>query len=142
MKLLMLVQIGDSMKIGSYCGLDPRLRKPDMLGAPKLEIDAAGSYALDLGDSALGSIQRLENLAKGLTASKEQLEAAKNQLAGAKAELNRPWAQETELREKSERLTQRNIKLNVGGNEASTLVLNDEDEPKAEHAPRQRAVAR
>jgi N12 class adenine-specific DNA methylase len=146
MKLLALVQIGDSMKVGGYCGFDLRLRRPDMLGAPKLEIDGAGSYALDLGDSALGNIQRLENLAKGLAASKEQhearLEVAKNQLAGAKAELERPWPQEPELREKSERLTQLNIELNVGGSDASAMAFEEEDEPEAERTPRLRAAVR
>jgi hypothetical protein len=146
MKLLELVQIGDSMKVGSFCGFDLRLRKPHMLGTPKLEIDGVGSYALDLGDSALGNIQRLENLAKGLTTSKEQhgarLEVAKNQLAGAKAELDRPWPQEPELREKSERLTQLNIELNVGGSDASAMAFGDEDEPDAERPSRLRAAAR
>ena len=146
MKLLALVQTGDSMKVGQYCGFDLRLHKPDMLGAPKLEIDGEGSYALDLGDSALGNIQRVENLAKGLGASKEQhevrLEVVRNQLTGAKAELDRSWPQEAELREKSERLTQLNIELNVGGSDASAMAFDEDDEPEAERPPRLREAAR
>ena len=132
MNLLALVPMGDSMKAGHYCGFDLRLRRPDMLGAPRLEIDGEGSYAIELGDSALGNIQRLENLAKGLATQKEQdeahLDTAKNQLAGAKAELEKPWAQETELQEKSERLTQLNIELNVGGSDACAAAFADDDE--------------
>lgn len=146
MNLLALVPTGDSMKVGQYCGFDLRLRRPDMLGAPRLEIDGEGSYAIELGDSALGNIQRLENLAKGLATQKEQdgahLDTAKNQMAGSKAELEKPWAQETELQEKSERLTQLNIELNVGGSDASAAAFADGDErDDEEDRPAQRGDA-
>ena len=144
--LLALVPAGDSMKAGQYCGFDLRLRRPDMLGAPRLEIDGEGSYAIELGDSALGNIQRLENLAKGLATQKEQDEArvdtAKNQLTGAKAELERPWSQEKELQEKSERLTQLNVELNVGGSDASaTAFTDDEERDEEEERPAKRREA-
>jgi hypothetical protein len=46
------------------------------------------------------------------------------------------------LREKSERLTQLNIELNVGGSDASAMAFEEEDEPEAERTPRLRAAVR
>ncbi|MEG0767393.1 MAG: hypothetical protein RR482_06725, partial [Clostridia bacterium] len=93
---------------------------------------------VELGESALGNIQRVENLAKGLVTTKAQdearLDTARTQLVGAKTELDKPWPQEQELREKSERLTQLNVELNVGGNDVGAAAFGeDEDEPETEN---------
>jgi hypothetical protein len=74
MKLLALVQIGDSMKVGNIAVLICGLRKPDMLGAPKLEIDGAGSYALDLATARWATFSGWRIWRRGYTTSKEQHE--------------------------------------------------------------------
>ncbi len=137
MKLLSLVHIGDSMKVGTYCGFTLRLSKPDMLGAPRVEIQGGNSYYIELGKSPLGNIQRIENAVEGIVQAKERdaqtLTTARGQLEDAKAELDKPWPLEQELQEKSARLTQLNIELDVGGGDSSAAALaDDDDEPEPE----------
>lgn len=135
MKLLSLVHIGDSMKAGTYCGFTLRLSRPDMLSNPRVEIQGNNSYYVELGDSPLGNIQRIENAVEGIVQAKEKdersLTTARGNLADAKAELNKPWPLEQELQEKSTRLTALNIELDVGGSDTGAAALaDDEDEPE------------
>ena len=135
MKLLSLVHIGDSMKAGTYCGFTLRVSKPDMLSNPRVEIQGGNSYFVELGESPLGNIQRIENAVEGIVLAREKdersLTTAKGNLEDAKAELDKPWPQEQELQEKSARLTELNIELDVGGSDASAAALaDDDDEPE------------
>ena len=135
MKLLSLVHIGDSMKAGTYCGFTLRLSKPDMLNNPRVEIQGGNSYYVELGDSPLGNIQRIENAVEGIVQAKEKdersLTTARGQLVDAKAELGKPWPLEQELQEKTARLTELNIELDVGGSDAGAAAFSDdEDEPE------------
>ena len=90
------------------------LKRGDMVGAATLQVSGAGTYAAEMGESALGNIQRLENLLGGLeTAWKEgmaRLENARTQLAGAKEELQKAWPQEEELRNKAARLAELRVR--------------------------------
>lgn len=135
MKLLSLVHIGDSMKAGTYCGFTLRVSKPDMLSNPRVEIQGGNSYFVELGESPLGNIQRIENAVEGIVLAREKdersLTTARGNLEDAKAELDKPWPQEQELQEKSARLTELNIELDVGGSDASAAALaDDDDEPE------------
>jgi len=146
-RLAELVPLGEVMKVGEYCGFTLRIRRPEMMSPPKLEIEGEGTYMAELGESVLGNITRIENLAKGMVAAKEKAEAqlanAKEQLKATKEELARPWAQEQELKEKSERLAQLNVELDVGGRDNSTAAMGDDDEePERETPSRERAAVR
>jgi hypothetical protein len=146
-KLAELVPLGEAMKVGEYRGFTLRIRRPEMLSPPKLEIEGEGVYAAELGASALGNISRLENLAKGFEAAKGKAETslsiARGQLVSAKEELERPWAQEQELQQKSARLAELNIELDVGGRDNSAAVLSDEEEaPEREKPARERTAVR
>ena len=146
-KLAAMVPLGEIMKVGEYCGLALRICRPEMLSPPKLEIEGEGIYAVEIGSSDLGNITRLENLAKGFEAARERSEnsltIAKGQLASAKEELERPWAQEQELQEKSARLAELNIELDVGGRDNSVAAFgDDEEEPEREAGTRDRSAVR
>ena len=147
MKLLSLVHIGESMKAGIYCGFTLRLSKPDMLNNPRVEIQGGNSYYVELGDSPLGNIQRIENAVEGIVQAKERdersLSTARGNLADAKAELDKPWPLEQELQEKSARLTALNIELDVGGSDTGAAALaDDEDEPEPSRNRRGRDAER
>ncbi len=146
-RLSELVPLGEVMKVGEYCGFTLRIRRPEMMSPPKLEIEGEGTYMAELGESVLGNITRVENLAKGMVAAKEKAEAqlanAKEQLKATKEELARPWAQEQELKEKSERLAQLNVELDVGGRDNSAAAMGDDDEEPEREAPsRERTAVR
>ena len=137
MKLAELTPLGEGMHAGSFYGFELHLKRGDMVGAATLQVSGAGTYAVEMGESALGNIQRLENLLGGLeTAWKEgmaRLENARTQLAGAKEELQKAWPQEEELRNKAARLAELNIELDVGGRDSGAAAL-DEIEAAEEKA--------
>lgn len=147
MKLLSLVHIGDSMKAGTYCGFTLRVNKPDMLNNPRVEIQGSNSYYVELGESPLGNMQRIENAVDGIVLAREKdersLGTARGNLADAKAELDKPWPLEQELREKSARLTELNIELDVGGSDVGAAVLaEDDEEPELQQHGRTAAMER
>lgn len=72
---------------------------------------------MTLGADVFGNITRLdnalENLAGSLQAEQNSLEETKTQLENARAELQTPFAREAELAEKTKRLKELNILLNM-----------------------------
>ena len=58
---------------------------------------------------------------------------AKEQLIKAKEEINRPFPQEQELKDKSERLEKLNILLNL--NEKTNEIIDDKDELEEDNQP-------
>jgi len=75
------------------------------------------SHFVTLGDDPVGCVTRIDNVIEGFSAklinNNEQLAAIKTQLETAKVEVEKPFSQETELTEKSARLNEINIALNL-----------------------------
>jgi len=88
------------------------------------------TYQLDLGTDAFGNITRINNtfvdLPKRLEGAKSQLDGLLSQQEAAKQELEKPFAQESELAEKEARLALLNADLNIDGN-GGFDVVNDSD---------------
>ena len=97
------------------------------------------SYSTDLGTDIFGNIQRLDNvlgsMGERLTACKQELENTKAQLANAKEEVEKPFAQEEELKTKSARLEELNILLNLDKRE-NEIMDEGRDEDAAPPPPR------
>ena len=76
---------------------------------------------MEPGSDPFGNITRLDNLLDGIRENlgqhREELENLLQQTEEAKAEVQRPFPQEAELAEKSERLSVLNVALNMGGKE-------------------------
>lgn len=70
---------------------------------------------VDMGDSAQGLIQRLNNalndIDKFISDNEESLARLREQLDKAKEDLGKPWAQEDEFKQKSARLNELSYKL-------------------------------
>ena len=75
------------------------------------------SHTISLGADIFGNITRMDNLVDGLAKDLERYRAAlqdtRTQLENAKAEMETPFAKEAELAEKSARLKELNILLNI-----------------------------
>ena len=90
---------------------------------------------MSLGSDALGNLTRIENKLAQLPADLQVEQKAKaellNQLGNAKVEVEKPFAYEDELREKSDRLNALNIELNLDEKDPSVLDAEPEqsDEP-------------
>lgn len=82
---------------------------------------------MTLGADVFGNITRLdnalENLAGSLQAEQNSLEETKTQLENARTELAAPFAREEELAEKTARLKELNILLNM--DEKDKTLLDD-----------------
>ena len=73
----------------------------------------------------------LNNMEMALISEKEQLEAVKAQLASAKEEVEKPFPQEDELKEKLARLAELNVLLDMDKKEGEIV----EGEPEEGEVP-------
>ena len=75
------------------------------------------SYPMEMGSDPSGNIQRLINLMAGikknLSEAKQKLESVKQQFATAQKEVLKPFAKEGELKEKTARLAELDVLLNL-----------------------------
>jgi len=93
-------ETGASLEIGSYAGFTLSLSRP-MLNEIRLCLKGFGTYYTDIGDSELGAITRMENLAERISELLEEderlLENLQAQLEVAKQEIAKPFPSEERL---------------------------------------------
>lgn len=105
-------EAGDTVSAGTYAGLQVMLKRgafQDVL----LCLKGEGSYQVDAGESALGNITRLENLAEKipqyLKDEERKLGELKEQFEAAKVQAERPFSEEEKLSE----LLKEQVSLNL-----------------------------
>ena len=102
------------------------------------------SYEVGLGTDPSGNITRIDNELKDiedtLKSTIDSLEDTKVQFENAKEEAKRPFKQEQELKEKSKRLDELNIKLNMNDKEKEVIDFSDNEEVECQNY--ERAYAR
>ena len=122
-------------EIGSYRGFKMEVFYDTVNAHYCLNLCGKAKYKVDLGSDPLGNLTRIENEFAKLPA---RLEAAKtkrtetiSQFETAKVEVQKPFAFEDELKEKSERLNALNIELNLDQKDPAVLDAEPEqsDEP-------------
>ena len=90
------------------------------------------SYSIFLGDDVYGNITRinnaLENIGDGILEEKLEIENLKRQLENAKTEVQKPFPQEQELKEKTKRLEELNILLKLDEKDEQALNMEVEEE--------------
>ena len=83
----------------------------------KISMQGARTYKVGLGTDIFGNIQRIDNLLESMPTRqieyKEKLKNLEIQVENAKQEVAKPFPREDELKEKSARLDQLNILLNM-----------------------------
>ena len=98
------------------------------------------SYEVRLGTDPSGNITRIDNEIKDientLKSTIESLEDTKVQFENAKEEAKRPFKQEQELKEKSKRLDELNIKLNMNDKEKEVIDFSDNEEIECQNYER------
>lgn len=102
------------------------------------------SHATVLGADIFGSITRIDNLIDGmvqkLEVEKLALSETQTQLENARTEMETPFAKEAELKEKSERLKELNILLNM--DQKDRTLLDDEKEEEVKEKEKDRLLER
>lgn len=136
--LMNLLKSGSQSEIaiGSFREMELSLQKD--YGDIYLLVAGAGRYRIDLGDSELGNITRLENILNGLREKLTEHETKRSdmqtQLAAAKVQVLQPFAHEQELSEHSQRLMEINTKLEFKELTDEDNVLEDEQDESAASA--------
>ena len=131
------------IEIGSYRGFKMEIFYDTVGTHYCLNLCGQAKYKVELGSDPLGNLTRIENELAKLPA---RLEAAQTkraetiaQLETAKVEVQKPFAFEEELKEKSERLNALNIELNLDKKDPAVL---DAEPEKTEEQPERKCANR
>ena len=113
------VKGSDPVSVGSYRGFAMSVSFDAFRQEYMLLLKGEMTHRATLGTDPRGNLTRIDN---ALAQMPQRLEAVKNQLdnlyqqqAAAKAEVGKPFAQEQELRDKSARLAELDVLLNMDG---------------------------
>lgn len=119
-------------EVGSFRGFTLMLSYDTFGKTFKLTLKGALSHTIDLGSDIHGNIQRMENafdmFPTRLNACEQALANLQTQIESAKAEVEKPFAQEDELRTKSARLAELDVMFNMDKRENDTLDAAPEQE--------------
>jgi len=123
------------VEIGSYRGFRLEVSYDSMNQEYRLDLCRSHRHKVSLGSDALGNLTRIENELSRIPA---RLEAARTQraetiaqLENARVEVEKPFAYEDALKEKSDKLSSLNIELNLDEKDTSAMDTEPEqsDEP-------------
>ena len=137
--------LANPVEIGSYRGFRMEVYYDTLNTHYCLNLCGKAKHKVELGSDALGNLTRIENeLAKipvKLKVAKTKRTETVEQLQTAKAEVEKPFAFEDELREKTERLNALNIELNLNEKDRSVMDTEpdqSEEQPERKCANRER----
>ena len=126
-------------EVGSYRGFTLLLSYDTFGKTFQLTLKGTLSHTIELGSDIHGNIQRMENVLEvfpaRLNACEQALANLHIQIENAKAEMEKPFTQEDELKTKSARLAELDPMLNMDKRENDTLDAVPEQEEK-EHVRR------
>jgi hypothetical protein len=107
----------DPVPLGEYRGFQMILAFDSYSKEYRVTFSGALSHTLSLSTDIHGNITRLDNKLEGLADSlkkcESELDGVQRQMEAAKSEVDRPFKQEQEYTEKSSRLKELNILLNM-----------------------------
>ena len=135
----------DPIPLGKYRGFETELLFNTTERSYEERIKGVTSKNITLGDDAHGNITRIDNgiekFAESLTFAESELENTKTQFETAKKEVQKPFAQEEELRSKLARLDELNILLNMDKTE-NEIVGGEPDEGEVPTARKEKTYER
>ena len=131
----------DAVLLGQYRGFSMVLAYDGRSNEYRITLKGTLSHTVTLGADVFGNITRLDNALENLTGSLEaeqnRLEETRGQLENARAELQTPFAREAELAEKTKRLKELNILLNM---DEKDKTLMDDGPDEGEEIPERKVV--
>lgn len=134
------LQSAAPIPLGQYRGFSMSLQYDAAHTDYRLTMKGTMSHTISLGADIFGNITRMDNLvdglAKELAGYQSELQDTRTQLANAKAEMETPFAKEAELAEKSARLKELNILLNMDQKDKTLMDDTPEEECSDKQKPR------
>ncbi len=130
-----LVRGLEPVPIGSYRGFQMSLTLEDFGKDYVLTLKGRMSHRVTLGKDPRGNLVRIDNVLSNMESRlarvQEKLDSINAQLETAKAEIGKPFPQEEELREKSARLAQLNIELNIDERMPLEAAMNVDEQERS-----------
>ena len=122
--------INASADVGEYLGFKLNVTFDSFSNKFVMNVKGAMSHPMEVGTDPLGNITRINNALEAMPTQLEEaqtkLSNVEHQLETAKAEVNKPFAQEAELSEKLERLAELNALLNMDEKGDDAIGMDDE----------------
>ena len=130
--------INASADVGEYLGFKLNVTFDSFNNKFVMNVKGAMSHPMEVGTDPLGNITRINNALEAMPAQLEEAQTklanVEHQLETAKAEVNKPFAQEAELAGKLERLAELNALLNMDEKGEGNAFLDEkEEEPDILH---------
>lgn len=111
--------------IGEYMGMKITSIQ-EILGDTKIRLDGNTHHTLDVSESPVGTVRRVENAVAGmdteLAQTKEELGATQKQLDLAKEKLNKPFEKGEMLKDMTKELNSINLQLDIGKENIGAIV--------------------
>ncbi|WMC93583.1 DUF6908 domain-containing protein [Kineothrix sp. MB12-C1] len=126
-------EVGDTLDMGSYAGFSVSLQR-GMMSSVRIVLDGQRGYATDMGESALGNITRIENLAEHIAGDLEvshgELADLHRQLEAAKLESQKLFPNEEKLAQLQRKKVELDLALEFKDS-ADEILEPDEDSTEA-----------
>ncbi len=125
----------DAVFLGQYRGFDLTLSYDSLKNEYRMTMKGTLSHSVALGTDVFGNLTRMDNALEGMASklklARDDLEDARLQMENARAEMGTPFAREGELSEKTARLKELNILLNMDEKDKSLIDdAPEEDTPE------------
>ena len=128
----------ETVPVGSYRGFDMVLSYDSKANEFHMTLKGSLSHTAVLGADAGGNVTRIDNalekINERLENARSQLAHATEQLENARTEMTAPFPREAELAEKTRRLNELNVLLNL--NEPDRVVMSEEPDEGGKPHPR------
>ena len=128
----------ETVPVGSYRGFDMVLSYDSKANEFHMTLKGSLSHTAVLGADAGGNVTRIDNalekINERLENARSQLAHATEQLENARTEMTAPFPREAELAEKTRRLNELNVLLNL--NEPDRVVMSEEPDEGGSPRPR------
>ena len=128
----------EAKEIGTYRGFTLLLSYDVLSKVFRMTLRGELSHTVELGSDIYGNIQRMENMFEAFpvrfSACEKALVTLKEQMENAKAEVEKPFAQEQELSEKAARLAELDALLNIDKRENDVLDAEPEHQDERTQA--------
>ena len=123
-----------SLLIGNYRGFDMKLSFEGKHF--EITLEQANNYKIELGEDVFGNITRINNAIESiphlLEKQKEKLTQIHLEVEKTKTEIEKPFLQEEELKQKSKRLAELNAELDMEKTVNSQTQIQENSESKTE----------
>ncbi|WP_374116956.1 helicase-related protein [uncultured Clostridium sp.] len=119
----------ENVVLGNYKGFDIKV-KVRLTENPLIRLDKNFSYSIDMGNSSVGNMEKIENKLKGLENILDLYQERKNSyesdLQQAKEDIENPFSHEDELQKNLKRLNEINDLLDLN-NTKDEVIADDEE---------------